>query len=106
MALNLFYFLAAAGFLAAAVECAFFAGAIWPALAPHFLQKRSLAPSSRKRAPRRVGLPQAVQTNNRFDSWIGMSFFRMPPCGYFWLRRMCFLAPLTPSTMALPVARS
>ena len=41
---------------------AFFAGAIWPALALHFLQKRSLLPSSRKRAPNRVAAPHDVQT--------------------------------------------
>ena len=42
----------------------------------------------------------------KFDSWTGISFESTPPCGYFWLRRMCFLARITPSTIALPVARS
>ena len=43
--LTCFYFL-----LVTAAEWAFLAGAIWPALAPHFLQNRSLLPSSRNRA--------------------------------------------------------
>ncbi len=33
----------------------------------HFLQKRSLLPSSRKRAPNRVAAPQAWQTYFTFD---------------------------------------
>ena len=67
------YFLAAAlaGFfdlLVAAVACAFLAGAIWPALAPHFLQNRSLLPSSRNRAPKRAALLHDGQKYFKFDS--------------------------------------
>jgi len=71
-------------------EWAFFAGAIGPALALHFLQKRSLLPSSRKRAPNRAAAPQDVHTYWTFESWTGISLLSTPPCGYFWLRRMCF----------------
>src|SRR3954471_7420101 len=52
------------------------------------LQRSSFVPSSRKRAPVRVGLPQLVHTSITFEMEMGISFESRPPCRFFWLRRM------------------
>ncbi len=56
--------------------------------------------------PAEPRLPHGMQKYCKFDNCTGISLLSTPPCGYFWLRRMCFLTRFTLSTIALPVARS
>ena len=79
-------------------------GAISPIAAPHFLQNRSLLPSSQEPgAGPRAACRRTRQTSSTFEIAIGISFDSRPPCGFFWLRRTCLYTRLTPSTTTLPV---
>src|SRR5581483_8470012 len=65
---------------------------------PQLLHIRSFLPSGSDFAPIRVGLLQFPQRIMTLERWIFPSISRIPPFGFFWLGRVCFLRIFSFST--------